>query len=53
MVMVNTLFAVAEALSVTVALKLTVPADVGLPLIAPVEFIVRPAGREPVVINQV
>lgn len=40
--------------STTWAVKLNVPAEVGVPAIAPVvEFSVRPAGNEPAVIEYV
>lgn len=49
----NALDCVAEAASVTVTVKLAVPAAVGVPEIAPVEALsVRPAGRDPPVIDQ-
>src|ERR1043166_4734967 len=41
------------ALSWTLTVKLAVPAAVGVPLIAPAEFIVSPAGSDPPVIVNV
>jgi hypothetical protein len=46
--------AVAVAASVTRAVKLEVPVDVGVPVIAPVVVLsVRPDGKEPAVIDHV
>ena len=53
MVSVNALLAVMDALSVICTVKLTSPALVGVPLMAPdAESSLKPAGREPVVIDQ-
>lgn len=49
----NALDCVAEAASVTVAVKLAVPVPVGVPEITPVEaFKPKPAGSKPAVIDQ-
>ena len=56
MVMLSDLVAVWMGLpaSLTWAVKLTVPVAVGVPVMAPlVELSVRPAGRDPLVIDQV
>ena len=51
---VNALLAVAEELSVTLAVKAKLPAAVGVPLIAPVAgFMANPLGRAPAVIDHV
>ena len=47
------LVAVFAALSVTLTVKLEVPALVGVPEIAPLEVRFRPAGREPEATTQV
>jgi hypothetical protein len=45
--------AVSEVLSVTCAVKLNVPPDVGVPVIAPVDaFKFKPPGSAPLVIDQ-
>src|SRR5690242_8859793 len=54
MVMLRALVAVWGLASLTCTVKLLVPVPVGVPVIAPVEeFRLRPAGRLPVVIDQV
>ena len=52
-IMVSACEAVAFALSLTCTVKLEVPAAVGVPLIVPLAESERPAGSEPVVVDQV
>jgi hypothetical protein len=50
----NTVLATWLATSATCAVKIDVPAAVGVPLMTPVEaFRLRPAGKPPLVIDQV
>src|SRR5690349_9630576 len=54
MVMLSALLAVCDLLSVTCTVKLLVPDELGVPEMTPVvEFSASPAGRLPVVIDQV
>ncbi len=53
MVITNACVAVAAAALVTVALKLNVPAVVGVPVIAPDVARVKPGGRMPPLATQV
>jgi hypothetical protein len=50
---VNVLLADAEALSVTIAVKLNAPALVGEPLMTPDELMFTPAGSAPLVMDHV